>query len=69
MAEYRISGVWKNSNDVITHYAFHTVNGKEITRTSKKSKADAIELLEKKEILLLSGFGITQLLIGKKERL
>ena len=46
MAEYRISGVWKDSNNVITHYAFHTVNGKTISRASKKSKADAIKLLE-----------------------
>ncbi len=46
MAEYRISGVWKDDNDVITHYAFHTVNEKGISRASKTSKAKAIELLE-----------------------
>lgn len=46
MAHYRISGVWKNSNDVITHYAFHTVGEKAVSRASKKSKADAIALLE-----------------------
>ncbi|MBA82684.1 DUF3892 domain-containing protein [Leeuwenhoekiella sp.] len=46
MAQYRISGVWKDSNNVITHYAFHTVNEKTISRASKKSKADAIKLLE-----------------------
>lgn len=46
MAQYRISGVWKDSNDVITHYAFHTVSETTISRASKKSKADAIKLLE-----------------------
>ena len=48
MTKYRISGVWKNSNNEITHYAFHTV-GKEITsRAYKKTKAQAIKLLETK---------------------
>lgn len=46
MAQYRISGIWKDSNNVITHYAFHTVSEKTISRASKKSKADAIKLLE-----------------------
>jgi len=46
MALFRISGVWKDSNDVITHYAFHTVGEKSTTRASKVSKANAIELLE-----------------------
>lgn len=46
MAIYRISGVWKDSNNVITHYAFHTVGEKSSTRAIKKSKAQAIELLE-----------------------
>lgn len=46
MAEYRISGVWKDSRDVITHYAFHTVGETSTTRAIKKSKAEAIRLLE-----------------------
>jgi hypothetical protein len=46
MAEYRISGVWKDSRDVITHYAFHTVGEQSISRASKKSKAEAIRILE-----------------------
>lgn len=46
MALYRISGIWKNTNDVITHYAFHTVGENSISRASKKSKSDAILLLE-----------------------
>ena len=46
MAEYRISGVWKDSNNVITHYAFHTVYEKTVGRAVKKSKADAVKLLE-----------------------
>ena len=46
MAEYRISGVWKNSNGVITDYAFHLVETSSITRAKKTSKASAIVLLE-----------------------
>lgn len=46
MAEFRISGVWKDANNVITHYAFHTVNEKSISRAEKKSKAQAITILE-----------------------
>ena len=47
MAEYRISGVWVNSNNVITHYAFHVVDGNIVYRVNKKTKAEAISLLEK----------------------
>ena len=47
MAQLRISGVWKNSIDVITHYAFHTVGENSTSRALKKSKADAINLLER----------------------
>ena len=46
MAKYRISGVWKDSDNVITHYAFHTVGEKSISRASKTSKVEAIKLLE-----------------------
>lgn len=45
MAEYRISGVWKNANNVITHYAFHTQEPKYISSATKVTKAKAIELL------------------------
>lgn len=47
MALYRISGVWKDSN-VITHYAFHEVVENGVTRSTKKTKAQAIALLETK---------------------
>ena len=47
MANYKISGVWKNTDKVITHYAFHTVTNDGTTRATKKSKAVAVELLEK----------------------
>ena len=47
MGKYRISGVWKNSNDVITHYAIHTVGESSTSRAVKTSKADAVVLLEK----------------------
>lgn len=46
MAKYRISGVWKNTNNVITGYAFHTVGETSISRAIKKTKAQAIALLE-----------------------
>lgn len=46
MALYRISGVWKDANNAITHYAFHTVNSDSTSRAFKKTKAQAIALLE-----------------------
>lgn len=46
MALYRISGVWKNVDNVITHYAFHTVNGSSASRAVKTTKVEAIRLLE-----------------------
>ena len=47
MAKYRISGVWKDSQGVITHYAFHTILASGgITRAEKKSKSQAIQILE-----------------------
>ena len=46
MAQFRISGVWKDSNNVITHYAFHTIGETSISRAAKTSKSQAIALLE-----------------------
>ena len=46
MAEFRISGIWKNSQDVITHYAVHTVSDSSVTRAEKMTKVQAITLLE-----------------------
>lgn len=46
MAEYRISGVWKDGNDVITAYAFHEILKDGTTRAAKKTKMEAIRLLE-----------------------
>jgi len=48
MTQFRISGVWKDSNNVITHYAFHTVGETSVSRASKTSKSQAISLLETK---------------------
>ncbi len=45
MANYRISGVWKNNDHVITHYAFHEVTGTQHFKGQKTSKADAVRLL------------------------
>lgn len=46
MAEYKISGVWINSESIITHYAFHTVSTIGIYRAKKIAKSEAIKLLE-----------------------
>ncbi len=48
MAEYRISGVWKDDDNVITDYAFHEVKNNRMTRAIKKSKAQAVSILEQK---------------------
>lgn len=45
MAKFKISGVWKNTNGVITHYAIHTVTVTGITRSTKTTKSDAVKLL------------------------
>lgn len=49
MSEYRISGVWKDENGVITHYAFHDVDSNTNYRAIKMTKLRAIALLEQKE--------------------
>lgn len=46
MALFRISGVWKDTDNVITNYAFHTVQENGISRATKKSKAEAVALLQ-----------------------
>lgn len=46
MTKFRISGVWKNNDNVITHYAFHTVGESSTSRANKKTKEEAIRLLE-----------------------
>jgi hypothetical protein len=47
MATFRISGVWKDTNKVITHYAFHEVIAiGRVKRSTKTTKAKAISLLE-----------------------
>ncbi len=47
MANYRISGVWKENN-VITYYAFHEVSsdGKSLSYAKRISKIEAVELVE-----------------------
>lgn len=46
MAIFRISGVWKDENNIITNYAFHTVVEGSVYRATKISKAKAVALLE-----------------------
>lgn len=42
MAKLKISGIWINQDNVITHYAIHTVRENGTSRAVKTSKADAI---------------------------
>jgi len=46
MPTFRISGVWKNSSNVITNYAVHSVHADGITRAAKTTKYQAIALVE-----------------------
>lgn len=46
MSTYRISGVWKNEAGAITHYAMHLVSEKTVSRAMKKTKAEAIQIVE-----------------------
>lgn len=46
MTKYKISGVWKDSDNVITHYAFHKVNDNSIDRAVKTTKTRAVEIVE-----------------------
>lgn len=46
MAKFKISGIWKGSDGVISHYAIHEVlSEKSISRSRKTAKADAVKLL------------------------
>ncbi|WP_254161232.1 DUF3892 domain-containing protein [Chryseosolibacter histidini] len=49
MAKHKISGVWKDENNVITHYALHAENENVTLKASKISKENAISLLETSE--------------------
>ena len=49
MAKYRISGIWKNDKDEITHYGLHKVVPGGTTRVDKIAKSEAVELLSKPE--------------------
>lgn len=51
MAEYGISGIWKNSDDEVTHFAVHEIKLKKALNPEKISKVDTIDLLENKENL------------------
>jgi len=45
MAKFKISGVWKNTDGVITHYAVHRVETNSTSRGTKTTKAAAVQLL------------------------
>ncbi len=46
MAQYRISGIWKDSSGAITHYAIHEVKTDSLTRGVKTAKSDAVKLVD-----------------------
>lgn len=61
MAEYRISGVWKNSNDVITHYALHTKNSSgNYSKAEKATKEYVISLVEKGNVIMTMVWNYTK---------
>lgn len=45
MAQFRISGVWRNPDNIITHYALHEAGENYIAEMKKISRADLIKLL------------------------
>jgi hypothetical protein len=45
MAKYKISGIWKDSNETITHYALHEIRENDTTLGVKTLKADAVKIL------------------------
>lgn len=48
MAKLRISGIWKDNNNVISHYAFHTLTeDNTASRAEKVTKEDAIRIVER----------------------
>jgi hypothetical protein len=49
MAKYKISGVWKDSDNIITHYAFHLVKENSIDFAKKTSKVEAVRILSQSE--------------------
>jgi hypothetical protein len=46
MADYRISGVWKDNNGVITHYALHKPSTTGYYRAEKKTKSQVLSILD-----------------------
>jgi hypothetical protein len=50
MADYAISGIWTDTNNVITHYAFHIYNTNgSLRQATKKTKAEAVRLLDNEQ--------------------
>ena len=45
MADYRISGFWKDTTGVIAHYAVHIIYERTMTRAQKLSKEEVIRLV------------------------
>jgi len=46
MATYRISGIWKDTNGIITHYAIHQLIDQVLGKATKYTKAQAVKLVE-----------------------
>ena len=45
MARYKISGVWKGADGIISDYAFHLINTDSTDRGVKTSKIEAVRIL------------------------
>lgn len=71
MAEYRITGIWKDELGVISHYAVHTVTKQDksnlISPAVKMSKAQTITLIENGNTAktLLWNYNVAQWLTGE----
>jgi len=45
--KYGVTGVWKDDNGVITHYAIHEIKSDTMYGATKHSKSKAVALIEK----------------------
>lgn len=46
MADYRISGIWKDDNGVITHYAVHFPSNNGFYKAEKKTKDQVLAIFD-----------------------
>ncbi|MFX1707197.1 hypothetical protein PV783_24730 [Chitinophaga sp. CC14] len=70
MLHFRISGVWKNHNNEVTHYALHELTNTGIDRAVRITKDEAIRLLEKGHTIetWLWNYGLSDWEVGQEVR-